>query len=94
MHALFTNVFFNKDNEFDDCINICFWIILITKNVLKWLFAFCVVENHQAILFLILLLTPLLKLIIIGVKSIIHFRAKFRACVFLTFMITDSKCLI
>ncbi len=91
MHALFTNVFFNKDKDFDDCINISFWIILITKNVLKWLFAFYVVENHQAILFVILLLTPSLKLILIGVKSIIHFRAKFRACVFLTFMITDSN---
>lgn len=91
MHALFTNVFFNKDKEFDDCINICFWILIITKNVLKWLFVFYVVENHQAILIGTLLITPCLKFLIIGIKSISHFKTKFRACVFITFIIVESN---
>ena len=91
MHALFSNVFFNKDNEFDDCINICFWIMLMTNNVLKWLFAFYVVEVYRPLLFAILLITPCLKLLFIGIKCVLQFKTKFRACAFLSFIIIESK---
>jgi len=89
MHALFSNIFFNKDKQFDDCVNICYWIVLITKNVLKWLFVFYVVESYKALLIAILLFSPVVKFVLIGLKNLKHFREKFRRSVFIVFMLIE-----
>ena len=94
MHSLFTNVFFKKEKEFDDCINITFWIVLITKNILKWLFAFLVVEINKTLLIVILFVPPLLKIIIVGLRSLLNFKNKFRRFSFIIFMLVESNYLI
>ena len=90
MQNLFTNVFIKKDMPFDDCINITFWIVLVTNNVLKWLFVFYVVLVYKPLLIAFLLFSPCLKIILIGIRNLKQFKEKFQRGVFILFMVTES----
>jgi hypothetical protein len=86
MNALFDNVFYKKKNHkvVDEFINICYWMILLTKNILKWLLAAYTLTSYSLIYILPIL--PILKFFSIGIMNIIAFRKHFRGYCLLTIL--------
>jgi hypothetical protein len=80
MKTLFDNVFYKKkDHEIlDEFTNACYWIILLTKNVIKWVLAGYTLNEYSLIYILPIL--PVLKFFTLGLMNILTFRKRFRGC--------------
>jgi hypothetical protein len=76
MQFLLKNVFFKKNFEFDDCINILYWILLMSKNVFKWYITWTVINNFKGMLITLLFIVPVIKFLIIGRVNLLFFRGK------------------
>lgn len=94
MKYLFENVFYHKQSKIDEFMNATYWIFLMSKNILKWLYIIYMIlerENYpyKYLLIAILLLTPILKFSLIGIGNIYKFRKNFRrhAFTFIIFLI-------
>lgn len=91
---LFNNVFIKKENwDYLQYFNYIYWATLITKNVLKWIFAVQMENtNHKAILLIILSVNTLMRLALIGVGNIHQFRKRFKNNLIILFIVFISKC--
>jgi hypothetical protein len=80
MNTLFDNVFYKKKDHhvLDEIINVSYWVILLTKNVLKWVLAASLLSQYDLIYILPIL--PVLKFFTIGVMNLMTFRKRFRGC--------------
>lgn len=79
MKYFYDNVFIKKDNwDYDDFINGLYWLLLISKNIFKWIYAATLFSEDNYMLLILLSLNPLLRFVLIGVGNIHNFRKKFR----------------
>jgi hypothetical protein len=82
MNYLFINVFYKKSEGkcADDFMNSAYWLLLITKNILKWYYAVILMlgttKNYG--LFVILFISPMLKLLSISLGNIYKFSKLFK----------------
>jgi len=76
MNTILKNLIINKNDNYNDLINITFWILFFVKNNLKFILTiFFIIEDIPNIILLIfLLIFPTIKFILIGVKNIKIFR--------------------
>ena len=90
MNYLFINVFYKKSEgkSSDEFMNSAYWILLITKNILKWYYASILMlglsKNYG--LFIILFISPILKLLSISLGNIYKFSKLFKNRVVILFM--------
>lgn len=90
MKYLFENVFYKKsEGDFpDEFMNISYWLILSTTNVLKWLFAsYLFVDTNDYVLLILLFISPMIKFMAIGVGNIRKFRKVTRNWILIGLMI-------
>jgi hypothetical protein len=73
MNYLFENIYFKNSQGrlYDELINGSYWVILLTKNILKILFA---AEYQLTSLLLIMIVSPLLRFFAIGLGNIYKFK--------------------
>jgi hypothetical protein len=89
---MFENVFFRREKKQgifvpDEIVNISYWLVLIVKNVFKWMYAVSLLSDKNFALVVILLICPMLKFILIGLGNIYKFRQNFRRPVFVVFIV-------
>jgi hypothetical protein len=90
MNYLFINVFYKKSEgkSSDEFMNSAYWILLITKNILKWYYASILMlglsKNYG--LFIILFISPILKLLSISLGNIYKFSKLFKNRIVILFM--------
>lgn len=79
MSYLFKNVFYHKDTESpDEFINGAYWLLLVTKNICKWLFAGYLLSNGSYSLFILLFICPIAKFVLISLGNLYKFKKNFR----------------
>jgi hypothetical protein len=91
MNYIFDNIFFNKETyNYDEFTNASYWIILMTKNILKWIFAVQLFEDKNYSLFFLLFIIPVFKFLAIGLGNIFKFKKSFRINLVITIMVVIS----
>lgn len=91
MHIIFNSVFIKKENwSYLLFINYIYWAILISKNILKWIYAVGILNSNRNILIILLSVDFLLRFCFIGIGNIYKFRKSIKNNAFLTFMIIIS----
>jgi len=76
MKTILKNIIINKNDNYNDLINILFWILFFGKNNLKYILAiiFIIEDLNNIVLLILLLIFPILKFTFIGVKNIKEFK--------------------
>lgn len=79
---VYNSIFVKKDisNDYDKTTNTIYWILSIILCVLKWIFSFMYLfqDNGSLAMGLILLILPVIRLSVIGVRNFIDFTKKFQ----------------
>ncbi len=86
MYTLFDNVFYKKRNHpiLDEVINITYWLVLMTKNVCKWMTAIWILYYYP--IKYILPAWCIIRFCFIGISNLKNFKTKFRRWPFILIM--------
>ncbi len=95
MRAILENILINKnDSNYNDFINITFWLLFYGKNNLKFVLSiFLIIENYKNIIFLLFqLVFTMIKFLLVGIKNIKLFnKSALKRTNFLIMMAIISK---
>lgn len=97
MKSILKNILIDKNDNYNDLINILFWTLFFGKNNLKYVLTilFIILDLWNVVLFVLLLIFPIIKLIAIGLKNIKKFKSSaLRRTNFIFIICSISKNLI
>ena len=77
MKLIVDNILVKKTDKYNDFVNFLFWLLLLSKNILK--FVICILYSYfdwkNLTLLFFLLFLPFLKFIFIGIKNLKNFKS-------------------
>jgi len=99
MKVLIKSVFYKsdepKDIEYNEYINLLYWILIMGFNVIKWIYPFICLESPLKYIFLaIISFSALFKICAIGIPIIAKIKPYFGRCIIGLFAVISNLLII